>query len=105
MRIYEKIFATGLPKSASTHLEKRLKELAERHKCVGEVRGIGHFWAVEIVKNKKTRVPFNTKEDKAALKPLFVSELTKKMLTKGLWMISWVSHFIIQDNNFLLNSI
>ncbi|KKK95074.1 hypothetical protein LCGC14_2676460, partial [marine sediment metagenome] len=41
---YEKLFATGLPQNASAHLEKRLNELAERHKCVGEVRGIGHFW-------------------------------------------------------------
>ncbi len=92
---YEKLFATGLPQNASAHLEKRLNELAERHKCVGEVRGIGHFWAVEIVQDRKTKKPFNTKADKAALKPLLVSELTKQMLNHGLWLISWISHFII----------
>jgi taurine--2-oxoglutarate transaminase len=92
---YEKLFATGLPQKASAHLGKRLNELAERHKCVGEVRGIGHFWAVELVQDRKTKKPFNTKSDKAALKPLFVSELTKRMLGQGLWLISWISHFII----------
>ena len=51
---YEKLFAAGLPQNASIHLEKRLNELAEKHKCVGEVRGIGHFWAVELVQNKET---------------------------------------------------
>ena len=62
---------------------------------MGEVRGIGHFWAVEIVQDRKTKKPFNTKADKAALKPLLVSKLTKKMLNHGLWLISWISHFII----------
>ncbi|MFI9568750.1 aspartate aminotransferase family protein [Streptomyces rishiriensis] len=39
-----------------------LAELAERHPSVGEVRGVGMFWAVELVKNRETReplVPYN----------------------------------------------
>jgi taurine--2-oxoglutarate transaminase len=92
---YEKLFATGLPQKASVHLGERLNELAEKHKCVGEVRGIGHFWAVELVQDRKTKKPFNTKADKASLRPLFVSELTKKMLAQGLWLNSWISHFIV----------
>ena len=35
----------------------RLREIAERHPSVGEVRGIGCFWAVELVKNRETREP------------------------------------------------
>ena len=35
----------------------RLREIAERHTSVGEVRGIGCFWAVELVKNRETREP------------------------------------------------
>ncbi len=34
-----------------------LAELAERHPCVGEVRGVGAFWAVELVSNRETREP------------------------------------------------
>ncbi|MFE2045105.1 aspartate aminotransferase family protein [Streptomyces sp. NPDC059477] len=39
-----------------------LRELAERHACVGEVRGLGMFWALDLVKDKETReplVPYN----------------------------------------------
>ncbi|MGY3554030.1 aminotransferase class III-fold pyridoxal phosphate-dependent enzyme [Williamsia sp. R60] len=34
-----------------------LAELAARHRSVGEVRGIGVFWAVELVKDQGTREP------------------------------------------------
>ncbi|MBZ9597122.1 aspartate aminotransferase family protein [Streptomyces erythrochromogenes] len=39
-----------------------LAELAERHPSVGEVRGLGAFWALELVRDKETReplVPYN----------------------------------------------
>ncbi|MEX2983368.1 aspartate aminotransferase family protein [Streptomyces sp. C36] len=34
-----------------------LRELAERHPSVGEVRGLGAFWAVELVRDRATREP------------------------------------------------
>ncbi|WP_030170227.1 MULTISPECIES: aspartate aminotransferase family protein [Actinomycetes] len=34
-----------------------LAELAAKHRSVGEVRGIGVFWAVELVKDQDTREP------------------------------------------------
>ena len=34
-----------------------LAELAARHPCVGEVRGLGVFWAIELVANPQTREP------------------------------------------------
>jgi taurine--2-oxoglutarate transaminase len=34
-----------------------LRELAQRHPSVGEVRGLGVFWAVELVRNRATREP------------------------------------------------
>ena len=39
-----------------------LAELAARHEIVGEVRGLGAFWALELVRDRATRqplVPFN----------------------------------------------
>lgn len=35
----------------------RLQALMERHPSVGEVRGVGVFWAIELVKDRGTREP------------------------------------------------
>ncbi len=35
----------------------RLQQLKERHPSVGDVRGVGMFWAIELVKDKTTREP------------------------------------------------
>ena len=35
-----------------------LAKIADRHPSVGEVRGLGVFWAVELVRSKQTREPF-----------------------------------------------
>jgi taurine---2-oxoglutarate transaminase len=34
-----------------------LRELAERHKVIGEVRGLGVFWALDLVTDRDTREP------------------------------------------------
>jgi taurine--2-oxoglutarate transaminase len=39
-----------------------LRVMQERHPSVGDVRGLGAFWAIELVRNRTTRepmVPFN----------------------------------------------
>jgi taurine---2-oxoglutarate transaminase len=38
-------------------LGPRLAELAGRHACIGEVRGTGVFWALELVADRETREP------------------------------------------------
>ncbi|MEO7447576.1 MAG: aspartate aminotransferase family protein [Humibacillus sp.] len=45
-----------------------LRALSERHPSVGEVRGLGVFWAVELVRSRATReplVPYNASGDSA----------------------------------------
>ena len=34
-----------------------ISELAVKHKVIGEVRGVGVFWAIELVKDRQTREP------------------------------------------------
>jgi len=46
----------------------KLEELKLKHKCIGEVSGIGLLWGVEIVKSKETKEPF-IKEDKYSIGP------------------------------------
>jgi taurine--2-oxoglutarate transaminase len=40
-----------------TVLGPGLRELAERHPLIGEVRGMGVFWALDLVKDRATREP------------------------------------------------
>lgn len=40
------------------YLEKRLKQALLPHPNVGDIRGRGLFWAVELVANKQTKAPF-----------------------------------------------
>lgn len=40
-----------------SYLGAKLHELAARHPSVGDVRGIGLFWTLELVKNRETREP------------------------------------------------
>jgi taurine--2-oxoglutarate transaminase len=62
----------------------RLREMAEKHPSVGDVRGLGVFWAVELVKDRGTReplVPFNASGD--AAKPMGAFAAACKQ--RGLW--------------------
>ena len=61
-----------------------LAELAERHPSVGEVRGLGMFWALELVKDKETReplVPYNATGEANAPMAAFGAAAKKQ----GLW--------------------
>ncbi|KAB1654305.1 aspartate aminotransferase family protein [Pseudoclavibacter chungangensis] len=39
------------------HIGPALRALAERHDVIGEVRGVGVFWALELVADRTTRAP------------------------------------------------
>jgi taurine---2-oxoglutarate transaminase len=77
------------------YLLARLREVQARHRSVGEVRGMGLFAAVELVKNRSTREPFNTEDDKMAGRPLVVDQVTGAMMKEGVFCIGWVSHLLI----------
>jgi taurine--2-oxoglutarate transaminase len=77
------------------YLGKKLNGLKEKHKSIGDVRGKGLFWAVELVKDKKSKEPFNVKEDKVAGRPLSVDKVTGEMMKNGIYMQGWISHFVI----------
>ena len=61
-----------------------LAKIADRHPSVGEVRGLGVFWAVELVKDRTTReplVPYNASGPDA--RPM--AEFTAACKERGLW--------------------
>jgi len=77
------------------YLLGRLREMMARHPSVGDVRGLGLFAAVELVRNRTTRAPFNTEEDKLAGRPLVADEVAAAMMKEGVYCVSWVSHLIV----------
>lgn len=71
-------------------LGRRLRELQERHPSVGDVRGLGCFWGLELVKDRATReplVPFNAKGEAKA--PM--ARLLRAALERGLYLSSYSS--------------
>ena len=77
------------------YLEGKLIELKARHISIGDIRGLGLFRAIEIVKNQKTKLPFNTKEDKINGVPLLVDKIASELMKKGIYVSPWISHFVL----------
>ncbi|MBX2990158.1 MAG: aminotransferase class III-fold pyridoxal phosphate-dependent enzyme [Bacteroidetes bacterium] len=82
-------------KEMGTYLGEKLNALKAKHPSIGEVRGIGLFWAVELVKNQDTKEPFNTKTDKVSGKPLVVDRVAAEMMKNGVFIQAWISHFVV----------
>jgi taurine---2-oxoglutarate transaminase len=70
-------------------LAEELPRLAERHPSIGDVRGKGLFWGLELVRNRETReplVPFNASGAEAAP----VVALGKAAMERGLYIfVHW----------------
>lgn len=66
----------------------------DKHGSIGDVRGLGLFWVIELVKNKKTRQPlvkWNAQGAEAAVS----WEINKRLLAKGVYTtVRWNFLFI-----------
>jgi len=78
-----------------SYLGDRLRELKRNHSSVGDVRGLGLFWAVELVKNRETKEPLNTMAEKLAGKPLVVDQVAAEMMKGGVAVQAWISHLVL----------
>jgi len=71
------------------YLREALADLAGRHPSIGEVRGLGLFWGLELVRNRETReplVPFNAGGEAATP----VLRMTKAAMERGLYLfVHW----------------
>jgi taurine--2-oxoglutarate transaminase len=77
------------------YLGQKLHALKQGHPSIGEVRGLGMFWAVELVRNQATKAPFNSMKDKVAGAPMLVDRVAAKMMANGVYINAWMSHFVI----------
>jgi taurine--2-oxoglutarate transaminase len=64
-----------------------LAALADRHESIGEVRGLGLFYGIELVKDRETReplVPFNASGE--AFAPM--ARIARAALDRGLYLMT-----------------
>lgn len=92
---YKRLDLIARARREGEKLGAKLKALAAKHPSIGDVRGMGMFWAIELVKDRKTREPFNTARDKADRKPLVVDEVAAELMKRGVFCVSWISHLVI----------
>jgi taurine---2-oxoglutarate transaminase len=65
-------------------LLERLQELASRHPCVGEVRGVGLLACLELVRDRQTREPLSAQRTEAPLSPE-MSQVRKAIIDRRVW--------------------
>ena len=82
-------------KELGRYLGKRLEEIKSRHPSVGDARGLGLFWALELVKNRGTKEPFNSGEDYLEARTLTVQKVGRKMMEMGIYVFTGVVSIII----------
>ena len=85
IRIFERDDVPGQARRLGEQvIGPRLREIAQRHPSVGDVRGLGAFWAIELVRDRATReplVPYNAAGSAAAPMAEVLAECKKL----GVW--------------------
>ena len=92
---YKRLDLINAARLRGKYLGKRLEELKEKHPSVGDVRGLGLFWAVELVKDRKTKEPFFEYPDKLSGKASVLDKVSSEMMRQGVFVNNWLSHFVV----------
>jgi taurine---2-oxoglutarate transaminase len=97
LQAYQDVF--GRVSGVESALRERLLQLQMRHQSIGEVRGTGAFFALELVKDRDTREPLIEWQGKQTLNS-FVADL----LVRGLYIYSRFNTVIIAPPLIVENS-
>lgn len=92
---YKRLDLLARAKTQGEKLGAKLRALAGKHPSIGDVRGLGLFWAVDLVRDRKTKQPMNTAADKVACKPLVIEEVTADLMKRGVFALGWLSHVVV----------
>jgi taurine--2-oxoglutarate transaminase len=71
----------------------RLEDLKTDHPSVGDVRGKGLFWGVELVKDRETKEPFVTRDQK--FEPTILGKVGAEAMDKGVYIYTSLNTMII----------
>ena len=82
-------------KEMGGYLGEKLRALKPKHPSIGEVRGLGLFWALEMVKDQEKKTPFNTMQDKVDGKVAVVEKVAGDLMKRGVSIQAWISHFVV----------
>lgn len=75
-------------------ISREVEAMKARHICLGDARGIGLFWALELVKDKKTKEPL-VKWNAMGADAAGAREINKRLLEKGIYTtVRWNYLFI-----------
>jgi taurine--2-oxoglutarate transaminase len=75
-------------------VRKELETMKAKHRSVGDPRGIGLFWVIELVKDKKTREPL-VKWNAMGAEAAISREINKRLLEGGVsTLVRWNFLFV-----------
>jgi taurine--2-oxoglutarate transaminase len=69
-------------------LDRELRAMQERHPSIGEVRGLGLFWFVELVKNRATKTPFGPYSTRVIAPKGEIDDLQKELYKRGVYQLT-----------------
>jgi taurine---2-oxoglutarate transaminase len=98
LRAYREERLFDRARSLETLLRVRLEELQRRHRSIGEVRGLGAFFALELVADRSTREPLVAWQGSQTLQAFFNDLLSRGLYVLGRYNIVIVAPpFVIGD--------
>ena len=92
---YKRLNLIERSRTMGEELGKHLKALQQKHPSVGDVRGLGLFWGLELVRNRKSKEGFNTREDKLQGKPLTVDRVAGECMKNGMFINTWINYLTV----------
>ncbi len=92
---YKRLKLIERAREMGPNLGMQLESIQEKHRSIGDVRGIGLFWSLELVRDRKSKLAFNTREEKLQGKPMISDKVAAECMKNGTFVNSWLNYLII----------